>query len=250
MNHNGRMRRAGNGILGFSNSMSKGHRGLCEHSLKCLSSRITEQKLQGTWLPAGRGSLEKPFLGSRSSVVPPFSPQSGLHPVHAENSPLKPRVVTVVKVGGHPLRKITLLLNRRSVQTFEQLLADVSEALGFPRWKSDRVRKLFNLKGREIRSVSDFFREGDAFIAVGKEPLTLKNIQVAIEELYPSKARALTLTQQHSQIPSPRLRSRLYSKAVKGGHPCGENETTKSSGRLLGPQQPSDPRGRPQGRTG
>ncbi|XFG12310.1 hypothetical protein AB1E19_015934 [Capra hircus] len=207
-----------------------GHRGLCEHSLKCLSSRITEQKLQGTWLPAGRGSLEKPFLGSRSSVVPPFSPQSGLHPVHAENSPLKPRVVTVVKVGGHPLRKITLLLNRRSVQTFEQLLADVSEALGFPRWKSDRVRKLFNLKGREIRSVSDFFREGDAFIAVGKEPLTLKNIQVAIEELYPSKARALTLTQQHSQIPSPRLRSRLYSKAVKGGHPCGENETTKSSG--------------------
>ncbi|XP_010833879.1 PREDICTED: serine/threonine-protein kinase DCLK3 [Bison bison bison] len=209
---------------------TNGHRGLCEHSLKCLSSRITERKLQGTWLPAGRGSLEKPFLGSRSSVVPGFSPQSGLHPVHTENSPLKPRVVTVVKVGSHPLRKITLLLNRRSVQTFEQLLADVSEALGFPRWKSDRVRKLFNLKGREIRSVSDFFREGDAFIAVGKEPLTLKNIQVAIEELYPSKARALTLTQQHSQIPSPRLRSRLYSKAGKGGHPCGETETTKSSG--------------------
>uniref|UniRef100_A0A8C6G1W7 non-specific serine/threonine protein kinase n=1 Tax=Moschus moschiferus TaxID=68415 RepID=A0A8C6G1W7_MOSMO len=207
-----------------------GHQGLCEHSLKCLSSRITERKLQGTWLPAGRGSLEKPFLGSRSSVVPAFSPQSGLHPVHAENSPLKPRVVTVVKVGGHPLRKITLLLNRRSVQTFEQLLADVSEALGFPRWKSDRVRKLFNLKGREIRSVSDFFREGDAFIAVGKEPLTLKNIQVAIEELYPSKARALTLSQPPSQIPSPRLRSRLYSKAVKGGHPCGETETPKSSG--------------------
>ncbi|KAB0365492.1 hypothetical protein FD754_009648 [Muntiacus muntjak] len=207
-----------------------GHRGLCEHSLKCLSSRITERKLQDTWLPAGRGSLEKPFLGSRSSAVPAFSPQSGLHPVHAENSQLKPRVVTVVKVGGHPLRKITLLLNRRSVQTFEQLLADVSEALGFPRWKSDRVRKLFNLKGREIRSVSDFFREGDAFIAVGKEPLTLKNIQVAMEELYPSKAWALTLTQQHSQIPSPRLGSRLYSKAVKGGPPCGETETTNSSG--------------------
>ncbi|KAM9075892.1 serine/threonine-protein kinase DCLK3 [Megaptera novaeangliae] len=206
-----------------------GHRGLCEHSLKCLSSRITERKLQGTWLPAGRGSLEKPFLGPRGSMVPTFSPQGGLHPVHADSNLLKPRVVTVVKLGGHPLRKITLLLNRRSVQTFEQLLADVSEALGFPRWKSDRVRKLFSLKGREIRSVSDFFREGDAFIAVGKEPLTLKNIQVAIEELYPSKARALTLT-QHSRLPSPRLRSRLYSKALKGGHHCGETETTKSSG--------------------
>ncbi|KAM5232389.1 serine/threonine-protein kinase DCLK3 isoform 1-T1 [Hipposideros larvatus] len=200
-----------------------GHRGLCDHSLKYLSSRITERKLQGTCLPAGRGNLEKP----PTSVVPVFSPQNGLHSAHAENSPLKPRVVTVVKPGGHPLRKITLLLNRRSVQTFEQLLADVSEALGFPRWKNDRVRKLFNLKGREIRSVSDFFREGDAFIAMGKEPLTLKNIQVAIEELYPNKTRALTLT-QHSWVPSPRLRSRLYSKPLKGGHLGGETETAKS----------------------
>ncbi|XP_004635357.1 serine/threonine-protein kinase DCLK3 [Octodon degus] len=114
-----------------------------------------------------------------------------------------------------------MLLNRRSVQTFEQLLADISEALGCPRWKNDGVRKLFNLKGREIRSVSDFFREGDAFIAMGKEPLTLKNIQMAIEELYPNKNQALTLT-QHSRASSPRLRSRLYSKVLKGGHHCGE----------------------------
>ncbi|XP_007943939.2 serine/threonine-protein kinase DCLK3 [Orycteropus afer afer] len=162
-----------------------------------------------------------------------FNPQNGLHSIHAENSPLKPRVVTVVKLGGHPLRKITLLLNRRSVQTFEQLIADISEALGFPRWKNDRVRKLFNLKGREIKSISDFFREGDAFIAMGKEPLTLKNIQMAIEELYPNKARALTLT-PHSRAPSPRLRNRLYSKALKGGHHCGETEITKSCGEAAG----------------
>ncbi|VTJ70241.1 Hypothetical predicted protein [Marmota monax] len=203
-----------------------GHRGLCDHSLKYLSSKITERRLQGTWLPPGRGNPEKPFLGARGSVMPMFSPQNGLHSVQAENSPLKPRVVTVVKLGGQPLRKVTLLLNRRSVQTFEQLLADISEALGFPRWKNDRVRKLFNLKGREIRSVSDFFREGDAFIAMGKEPLTLKSIQVAIEELYPNKNRTLTLT-QHSRVPSPRLRSRLYGKTLKGGHHCGE---TGSSG--------------------
>uniref|UniRef100_A0A2K6FT61 non-specific serine/threonine protein kinase n=2 Tax=Propithecus coquereli TaxID=379532 RepID=A0A2K6FT61_PROCO len=209
------------------------HRGLCDHSLKYLSSRITERKLQGSWLPAGGGNLEKPFLGLRSPVVPLFSPQNDHHSAHAENSPLKPRVVTVVKLGGQPLRKITLLLNRRSVQTFEQLLADISEALGFPRWKNDRVRKLFNLKGKEIRSVSDFFREGDAFIAMGKEPLTLKSIQVAIEELYPNKTRALTLT-QHSRVPSPRLRSRLYSKAPKGEHRCGESETAKSCSEAAG----------------
>nr|XP_025856587.1 serine/threonine-protein kinase DCLK3 [Vulpes vulpes] len=64
---------------------------------------------------------------------------------------------------------------------------------------------------------------------MGKEPLTLKNIQVAMEELYPSKARALTLT-QHSRAPSPRLRSRLHSKALRGGHHCGEMEAAKSCG--------------------
>ncbi|XP_066101813.1 serine/threonine-protein kinase DCLK3 [Saccopteryx bilineata] len=213
---------------------AQGHRGLCDHSLKYLSSRIMERKLQGTWLPAGRGNLEKPLPGPRASMLPMFGPQNGLHCVHAEGSPLKPRVVTVVKPGGHPLRRITLLLNRRSVQTFEQLLADVSEALGFPRWKSDRVRKLFNLKGKEVRSVSEFFREGDAFIAVGKEPLTLKSIQVAMEELYPGKARALTWT-QHSRLPSPSLRSRLCSKAPKGGLHGGGAETAKSCGEAAGP---------------
>lgn len=152
--------------------------------------------------------------------MPMFSPQSSLHSARAEHSPLKPRVVTVVKLGGQPLRKATLLLNRRSVQTFEQLLSDISEALGFPRWKNDRVRKLLTLNGREVKSVSDFFREGDAFIAMGKEPLTLKSIQLAMEELNP-KNRALALA-PHSRVPSPRLRSRLPSKLQKGSHRCGE----------------------------
>ncbi|KAK2507642.1 hypothetical protein MC885_003845, partial [Smutsia gigantea] len=200
-------------------------RGLCDHSLRHLSSRVTERKLQGTWLPAGRGSVERPLLGLCGSFLPGASPPRCLHSGHVDSNLVKPRVVTVVKLGGHPLRKITLLLNRRSVQTFEQLLADVSEALGFPRWKNDRVRKLFNLKGREIRSISDVFREGNAFIAVGKEPLTTKSIQVAAEELY--KAGALVLTQP-SRVPSPRLRSRLYSKALRESHHRGETEAAKN----------------------
>lgn len=79
--------------------------------------------------------------------------------------------------------------------------------------------------------MSDFFREGDAFIAGAKEPLTLKNIQVAVvgEELYPSKARALTLTQQHSQIP-PRLRSSFIAKLGKGVTPGGDPDHQEAVG--------------------
>ncbi|KAG7457849.1 hypothetical protein MATL_G00231490 [Megalops atlanticus] len=136
-------------------------------------------------------------MGYRTFGKPPLHPghfddprhhhgNNGFHTTHAENSPVRPRIVTVVKPGGRThLRKITILLNRRSVQTFEQLVADISEALGYPRWKNDRIRKLFNLKGREIRGVSDFFRSDEVFVASGRDKLSLQDIEEVLEELYP-----------------------------------------------------------------
>ncbi|XP_062972248.1 serine/threonine-protein kinase DCLK3 [Elgaria multicarinata webbii] len=190
-------------------------RGFFDHTLNCISSNIMERRLQGTCPPIGRGSFGKPFFGTNCFSSPFINSRTGFHTIHSENSPVKPRIVTVVKPCGHMVRKITLLLNRRSVQTFEQLIADISEALGFPRWKNDRVRKLYNLKGREIRSISDFFREGDAFIAMGKEQLTLKNLEVALQELYPENPYApLTgATQNWDQV--DKTKNRLYEKASK-----------------------------------
>ncbi|CAI5788177.1 serine/threonine-protein kinase DCLK3 [Podarcis lilfordi] len=186
-------------------------RGFFDHSLNC----ITERRLQGTCPPIGRGSFGKPFFGTNCFSSPFINSRTGFHTIHSENSPVKPRIVTVVKPCGHTVRKITLLLNRRSVQTFEQLIADISEALGFPRWKNDRVRKLYNLKGREIRSVSDFFREGDAFIAMGKEQLTPKNLEAAIQELFPDNPYAprTGTTQNWEQTQKPK--NRLYEKSSK-----------------------------------
>ncbi|XP_054847779.1 serine/threonine-protein kinase DCLK3 [Eublepharis macularius] len=195
-------------------------RGFFDHTLNCISSGITERRLQGTCPPIGRGNFGKPFFGTNCYNSPFINSRAGFHTIHSENSPVKPRIVTIVKPCGHTVRKITLLLNRRSVQSFEQLIADISEALGFPRWKNDRVRKLYNLKGREIRSISDFFREGDAFIAMGKEQLTLKNLEVAIQELYPDNpyapAAETTLpgsTQNWEQLQKPK--NRLYEKTSR-----------------------------------
>nr|XP_023659601.1 serine/threonine-protein kinase DCLK3 isoform X2 [Paramormyrops kingsleyae] len=105
---------------------------------------------------------------------------------HAEDSPMRPKIVTVVRPGGGaPLRKITILLNRRAVQTFEQLVADISVALGLPRWKNDRVRRLFGLWGGEIRSVSDFFRNDDIFVAAARDRPPVAEVQAVLEELFP-----------------------------------------------------------------
>lgn len=155
----------------------------------------------------------------------------------------------MVKPGGRTLRRITLLLNRRSVQTFEQLLADISEALGFPRWKNDRVRKLYNLRGREIRSVSDFFREGDAFIAMGREPLTLKNLEVVLQELYPENPYAASAAVQQNEEQSQKLASRLYDKASKVDSGFDETEATKSCGDGVSPKLVAGHEGKSQAKT-
>ncbi|XP_063160161.1 serine/threonine-protein kinase DCLK3 [Candoia aspera] len=190
-------------------------RGFFDHTLSCISSSVTERRLQGTCAPIARGGFGKPYFGTNGFSSPFINSRTGFHTIHSENSPVKPRIVTVVKPCGHAVRKITLLLNRRSVQTFEQLIADISEALGFPRWKNDRVRKLYNLKGREIRSVSDFFREGDVFIAMGKEQLTLKILEMAFQELYPDNPYApLNGTSENWEHPQ-KPKHRMYEKASK-----------------------------------
>ncbi|KAK7138632.1 hypothetical protein R3I93_015920 [Phoxinus phoxinus] len=111
---------------------------------------------------------------------------SGYHARHAESSPVRPRIVSVVRASGQDsVRKISLLLNRRAVQTFEQLVADVSEALGFPCWNNARIRRLFSPSGREIQSLTDFFRFDHAFLAFGNTRPSLEDISAALDELYP-----------------------------------------------------------------
>ncbi|XP_069715958.1 serine/threonine-protein kinase DCLK3 isoform X2 [Phaenicophaeus curvirostris] len=202
-----------------------GHQGLFERSSHNASSKVKERKLQGTCPPICHG---KPCLSESSHRSPFFNPRNSFHTIHSEHSPVKPRIITVVKPGGHTLRRITLLLNRRSVQTFEQLMADISEALGFPRWKNDRVRKLYNLRGREIQSISDFFREGDAFIAMGREPLTLKNLEVVLQELFPENPYAASAAIHQNEEQPQQLKSRLYEKASKVDSGFDETETAKN----------------------
>uniref|UniRef100_A0A803YBD3 non-specific serine/threonine protein kinase n=2 Tax=Meleagris gallopavo TaxID=9103 RepID=A0A803YBD3_MELGA len=221
--------------VGLTGSRQWGHRSMFEHMSQSASSKVTERKLRGTCPPVGRGNCGKQCVNASSCRSSCFNPRNDFHTLHSEHSPVKPRIITVVRPCGHMLRKITLLLNRRSVQTFEQLMADISEALGFPRWKNDRVRKLYSLRGREIQSVSDFFREGDAFIALGREPLTLKNLEVAIQELCPENPYAASAIQQNEEQ-SQKLKSRLCDKASKVDGGFDEVEVAKNCSDAVSPK--------------
>ncbi|KAM3929778.1 serine/threonine-protein kinase DCLK3 [Leptodactylus fuscus] len=210
-----------------------GHQTLFGHLYNNLHVRCTDRRHQVTCPPIGPRSFGRPFQSINSYTSPYFHSQNGFHTIHSENSPVKPRIVTVVKPGSHPPKKITLLLNRRSVQTFEQLIADISEGLGLPRWKNDRVRKLYNLKGKEIRSVSDFFRGDDAFIALGREHLTLKTIEIVFNELYPD--RSFTQSKDHYE----KLRYKINSNGLNIDSGYEDTDTSHKLEKILSSTEPN-----------
>ncbi|KAM9385700.1 serine/threonine-protein kinase DCLK3 [Pholidichthys leucotaenia] len=159
----------------------------------------------------------------RSHFPPPHLPL--FHTQHAEESAERPHLVTIVRPRGqNTLRKVTVLLNRRGVVSFEQLLLDISEALGFPRWHRARVTRLYTTHAREVKGVCDFFRGEMAFLALGKARPELSSVQEALEELFP----------EHSQYRSEALRTwekRLRpapDKAAKAD--SGYSEGTDSGG--------------------
>ncbi|XP_077996554.1 serine/threonine-protein kinase DCLK3-like isoform X2 [Glandiceps talaboti] len=130
---------------------------------------------------------------------------------HSDTSPIKPRIVRVVKGDDkRPRKVVSLLMNKRSVQSYEQLVGDISETLGVPKYKNDRVRKLYTLKGRELKGVGDLFRDDDIFIALpGKHQLNDDELQDILEELYPENPYA------------KRLRKKKKDKDEKGKHDSG-----------------------------
>ncbi|XP_061678432.1 serine/threonine-protein kinase DCLK3 isoform X1 [Syngnathoides biaculeatus] len=114
------------------------------------------------------------------------------HGRHAEESAERPHLVTVVRPAQNAPRKVTVLLNRRGVASFDQLLLDVSEALGFPRWHRSRVTRLYTAFAREVKSVGDFFRGDAALLALGKARPQLSSLEEALEELFPEQSRYRT----------------------------------------------------------
>lgn len=124
---------------------------------------------------------------------------------------VKPKVITVVRNGDIPRTNIKILLNRRSVQSFEQMMKDISEAFG-PKWKNNKVRKLYTVKGREVHGVGDFFREDDVFIGVGNESLTISDVQDMLEELYPDSPYSKNLLKEWERA---RKKQQYYVYKIK-----------------------------------
>ena len=140
----------------------------------------------------------------------------------------KPRLVTVIKAGEKPRKKVSILLNRKAILSFEQFVCDISDAFGLPQWKNDKIRKLYTLKGRRVQGVSDFFRDDNVFIAVsGKELLTTHMVKDLLEDLYPDSSYSQSLLKEWEKsrrLPNTNLDNSVMNKSMQRDSGLGEDD--------------------------
>lgn len=60
---------------------------------------------------------------------------------------LKPKLVTIIRNGSKPRKAVRILLNKKTAQSFDQVLTDITEAI---KLDSGAVRKIFTLDGRQV----------------------------------------------------------------------------------------------------
>ncbi|XP_030630789.1 serine/threonine-protein kinase DCLK2 [Chanos chanos] len=79
---------------------------------------------------------------------------------------IKPKLVTVIRSGVKPRKAVRILLNKKTAHSFDQVLADITEAI---KLDSGAVKRLYTIDGKQITSLQDFFGDDDVFIACGLE---------------------------------------------------------------------------------
>lgn len=107
-------------------------------------------------------------------------------------------------------------------------MQDISQAFG-PKWKNNKVRKLFTLRGNDVQSISDFFREDDIFIGVGNDPLSENDVQDIVEEFFRDSSYAKSLVKDLER--SRKKRHQLASKDEHDKRDSGFGEGSDGSNR-------------------
>ncbi len=147
-----------------------------------------------------------------SQPLAPLANRVNAVPTNSEQW-IKPKLITVVRATERPRKKISILLNKKALHSFEQFVCDISEAFGLPQWKNNKIRKIYTIRGKKVQSISEFFREDDIFIGVsGKEPLKSQLIKELIIECYPDNeqyAQAIIKEWESSRSRSKAIKSRV-----------------------------------------
>uniref|UniRef100_A0A3Q1H351 Serine/threonine-protein kinase DCLK2 n=1 Tax=Acanthochromis polyacanthus TaxID=80966 RepID=A0A3Q1H351_9TELE len=126
-----------------------------------------------SWKPgaaSGTGAAGSTRTSTASAGVSTSSSASKERPESREGREskdfIKPKLVTVIRSGVKPRKAVRILLNKKTAHSFEQVLADITEAI---KLDSGAVKRLYTLDGKQLTCLQDFFGDDDVFMACGPE---------------------------------------------------------------------------------
>uniref|UniRef100_A0A669CSE1 Serine/threonine-protein kinase DCLK2 n=1 Tax=Oreochromis niloticus TaxID=8128 RepID=A0A669CSE1_ORENI len=124
-----------------------------------------------SWKPgasAGTGTARSSGASTASTGVSTIIPKDRPESREGRESKdfIKPKLVTVIRSGVKPRKAVRILLNKKTAHSFEQVLADITEAI---KLDSGAVKKLYTLDGKQLTCLQDFFGDDDVFMACGPE---------------------------------------------------------------------------------
>uniref|UniRef100_A0A7N9B0E1 Serine/threonine-protein kinase DCLK2 n=1 Tax=Mastacembelus armatus TaxID=205130 RepID=A0A7N9B0E1_9TELE len=122
---------------------------------------------------------------------------------------IKPKLVTVIRSGVKPRKAVRILLNKKTVHSFEQVLTDITDAI---KLDSGAVRRLYTLEGKQITCLQDFFGEDDVFIACGPEKYRYAQDDFVLDH---SECRVLKSSYSRSATPNRTVKSPGPSRRSK-----------------------------------
>ncbi|XP_048034685.1 serine/threonine-protein kinase DCLK2-like isoform X2 [Megalobrama amblycephala] len=183
-----------------------------------------------------------PNWGSRlAGVGPGAGPSVGAAPVGGAVRPgppraagesreskdfIKPKLVTVIRSGVKPRKAVRILLNKKTAHSFDQVLADITEAI---KLDSGVVKRLYTLDGKQLTSLQDFFGDDDVFIACGLEKFRYAQDDAAIGHAGKAAAAAFVNECKKSRPSVPPKTAGPKSPGVpRSKSPVSANEAPRS----------------------
>ncbi|RUS79669.1 hypothetical protein EGW08_012553, partial [Elysia chlorotica] len=97
-----------------------------------------------------------------------------------QRSFVTPCLITVIRSGKRPRKAVRLLLNKKTAMSFEQVMADVSDAV---KLDCGGVKKLFTQSGRQVTCLADFFQGDTVFIACDTKKISANDFDLDDNEV-------------------------------------------------------------------
>ncbi|TRY53609.1 hypothetical protein DNTS_033074, partial [Danionella cerebrum] len=153
---------------------------------------------------------------------------------------IKPKLVTVIRSGVKPRKAVRILLNKKTAHSFDQVLADITEAI---KLDSGVVKRLYTLDGKQLTSLQDFFGDDDVFIACGLEKFRYAQDDAAIGHSGKAAAAAFAKECKKTRPPVPPKTASLKGPGIpRSKSPLSANEAPRSeSPPMRSSKSPSSP---------